>query len=77
VAVLAWPFQDYGGEGPSVLLLHGLAGTALEWQHTASWLTETHHLYAPDQRGYGRSERRPSSVSTDDLVEDVVAIAGH
>jgi pimeloyl-ACP methyl ester carboxylesterase len=57
-----------------VLLLHGLAGTALEWQDTAAWLTENNRVVAPDQRGHGRSERRPPSVSTDELVADVLAI---
>jgi pimeloyl-ACP methyl ester carboxylesterase len=65
---------DYGGTGPHVLLLHGLAGTALEWGDTASWLRETHHVVAPDQRGHGGSERHPPSVSPDDLVGDVLTI---
>ena len=67
--------RDYGGEGPTVILLHGLAGTSHEWEATASWLTATHRVIAPDQRGHGRSERFPTSVSTADLVDDVLAIA--
>ena len=31
---------DFGGDGPSVLLLHGLAGHVGEWGETAGWLTE-------------------------------------
>ena len=50
---------DFGGTGPGVLLLHGLAGTAREWEETAAWLTETHRVVGLDQRGHGRSERRP------------------
>jgi pimeloyl-ACP methyl ester carboxylesterase len=65
---------DYGGDGPAALLLHGLAGTALEWEGTAAWLTGTHRVVAPDQRGHGGSERRPPSVSAAELVEDVLAI---
>jgi pimeloyl-ACP methyl ester carboxylesterase len=64
---------DFGGEGSAVLLLHGLAGTAREWDDTAAWLTETHRVVALDQRGHGRSERRPADVSRDAFVADAVA----
>jgi pimeloyl-ACP methyl ester carboxylesterase len=39
---------DFGGEGPGVLLLHGLAGTATEWEGTATWLRETHRVVGLD-----------------------------
>jgi pimeloyl-ACP methyl ester carboxylesterase len=64
---------DYGGAGPGALLLHGLAGTAREWEETASWLTRTHHVVALDQRGHGRSERRPQDVSRAAFVADAIA----
>ncbi len=64
---------DFGGEGDAVLLLHGLAGTAREWIGTASWLTENHRVVALDQRGHGRSERRPDDVSRSAFVDDAVA----
>jgi pimeloyl-ACP methyl ester carboxylesterase len=63
---------DYGGEGPAVVLLHGLAGNAREWDNTASWLTDGHRVVALDARGHGRSERRPADVSRARHVEDVV-----
>ncbi|MGH3014334.1 MAG: alpha/beta fold hydrolase [Gaiellaceae bacterium] len=65
---------DYGGSGPVAILLHGLAGTGREWQGTASWLAQTHHVVAPDQRGHGRTERRPADVSCDAFVADVAAL---
>lgn len=55
--------QDFGGDGPAVLLLHGLAGHAGEWEETASWLTSRHRVLALEARGHGRSERRPDDVS--------------
>jgi pimeloyl-ACP methyl ester carboxylesterase len=64
---------DFGGEGPGVLLLHGLAGTAREWEETAAWLSETHRVIALDQRGQGRSERRPDDVSREAFVDDAIA----
>ena len=64
---------EFGGSGPGVLLLHGLAGTAREWEETAAWLTETHRVVGLDQRGHGRSERRPTDISRDSFVADAVA----
>jgi pimeloyl-ACP methyl ester carboxylesterase len=64
---------DFGGSGPGALLLHGLAGTSREWDDTAAWLAETHRVVALDQRGHGRSERRPADVSREAFVEDAVA----
>jgi pimeloyl-ACP methyl ester carboxylesterase len=64
---------DFGETGSGVLLLHGLAGTAFEWASTADWLTAGHHVVALDQRGHGRSERRPDDVSRRAFVADAVA----
>jgi pimeloyl-ACP methyl ester carboxylesterase len=63
----------FGGEGPGVLLLHGLAGTAAEWEETAAWLSATHRVVALDQRGHGRSERRPGDVTPAAYVADALA----
>lgn len=63
---------DFGGVGPGVLLLHGLAGTAREWEDTAAWLTATHRVVALDQRGHGRSERRPRDVTAAAFVADAL-----
>jgi pimeloyl-ACP methyl ester carboxylesterase len=61
---------DHGGTGPSVLLLHGLAGYAREWDDTASRLSEDHRVIVPEQRGHGRSERSPADVSPEAFVDD-------
>jgi pimeloyl-ACP methyl ester carboxylesterase len=63
---------DFGGAGPSALLLHGLAGDAQEWDETAEWLSERCRVLALDARGHGDSERRPDDVSTAACVADVV-----
>ena len=70
---LALHAVDFGGSGPPVLLLHGLAGYAGEWAGTASWLTENHRAVAPDQRGHGESTRSPPVVTPDAFVGDVIA----
>jgi pimeloyl-ACP methyl ester carboxylesterase len=53
-----------------VLLLHGLLGYAREWHSTATWLSRTHRVVAPEQRGHGRSEREPADVSPEAFVAD-------
>lgn len=62
--------QDFGGSGPPVLLLHGLAGYAGEWQHIAEHLIADHRVFALDQRGHGDSKRTPLDVSRDAYVQD-------
>ena len=61
---------DFGGTGPAVVLLHGLAGSAGEWSETAGWLSRSHRVVAPEQRGHGRSERHPGDMSRSAFVDD-------
>jgi pimeloyl-ACP methyl ester carboxylesterase len=64
---------DFGGEGAGILLLHGLAGTAREWEETAEWLCKANRVAALDHRGHGRSERRPGDISREAFIADAVA----
>jgi pimeloyl-ACP methyl ester carboxylesterase len=63
-------YQDFGGSGPPMLLLHGLAGYAGEWRPSAELLVADYRVFALDQRGHGDSERRPGDVSRVAYVED-------
>ena len=63
---------DFGGDGPPVLLLHGLAGHAGEWADTAAWLARRARVVALDARGHGGSERVPADVSPAAHVDDAV-----
>ncbi len=48
--------------GPLVLLLHGFPECWYSWRHQFAALAEAgYHVVAPDQRGYGRSDR-PAQV---------------
>ncbi|MDA5285030.1 MULTISPECIES: alpha/beta hydrolase [unclassified Streptomyces] len=67
--------RDRGGSGPPLVLLHGLAGHAGEWDSLAAELSIHHRVVAIDQRGHGASERRPRDVSRAAYVADVVAVA--
>jgi pimeloyl-ACP methyl ester carboxylesterase len=66
--------EDFGGAGPPVLLLHGLAGHTLEWAHTGQYLTDRHRVLALALRGHGGSERTPGDVSPEAHVADVAFV---
>ncbi|MFE9912465.1 alpha/beta fold hydrolase [Streptomyces clavifer] len=66
--------RDWGGSGPPVVLLHGLAGHAGEWDLLARALRPDHRTVAVDQRGHGASSRHPRDVSRNAYVADVVAV---
>ncbi|MFF5969627.1 alpha/beta fold hydrolase [Streptomyces collinus] len=69
--------SDLGGSGPPVVLLHGLAGHAGEWDTLTRSLRRRSLVVALDQRGHGASERRPGDVSRAAYVADTVAAVGH
>ncbi|WP_332897504.1 alpha/beta fold hydrolase [Haladaptatus sp. CMSO5] len=47
------------GEGPPVVLLHGIGldAATVSWRHTIPALAETHRVYALDFPGHGESEK--------------------
>lgn len=63
---------DFGGEGQPTLLLHGLCGRGGEWRETASWLRDSHHVFALDQRAHGRSQKGLAELSSAAFVSDVI-----
>jgi pimeloyl-ACP methyl ester carboxylesterase len=67
--------RDGGGPGVPLLLLHGLAGHCAEWDPLADMLAARYRVVALDQRGHGRSERRPPDVSRTAYVEDAAFVA--
>lgn len=46
-----------GGDGPVVLLIHGLAGSSAAWREVMEPLTDTHRVIAPDLLGHGESAK--------------------
>ncbi|MFJ9773984.1 alpha/beta fold hydrolase [Kitasatospora sp. NPDC101157] len=66
--------RDWGGPGPSVVLLHGLAGHAGEWDALARSLSDRYRVVAVDQRGHGGSDRAPKDLSRAAYVADVLAV---
>ncbi|MGH9883977.1 MAG: alpha/beta fold hydrolase [bacterium] len=65
---------DWGGSGRPVVLLHGLAATAHDFDAFAPTLTADYHVYALTRRGFGRSSVPDGGYSSDRFGDDVVAI---
>ena len=63
--------DNAGGDGPPVVLLHGVQVDGLTWLRTARALEGRHRVVLPDLRGHGRSGRVRDTVPTRVLVDDV------
>ena len=64
-------------DGPLVILLHGFPEGSFGWRHQIGPLAAAGlHVVAPDQRGYGASDKPPgvASYRLDELVADVVGL---
>jgi pimeloyl-ACP methyl ester carboxylesterase len=62
-----------GGEGPPVVLVHGLGGTVENWRGIAPALVQNHRVLVPDLPGHGRSELLPGKIRNLDPYADAVA----
>ncbi|MEV6671905.1 alpha/beta hydrolase [Streptomyces sp. NPDC051162] len=47
--------RDHGGDGPSLVLLHGAGRSLADWDASAALLTVGHRVLAVDLPGHGRS----------------------
>ena len=48
-------YIDFGGSGAPLLMVHGLAGNALNWMAVAPAISTTHHAIAIDLAGFGQT----------------------
>ena len=64
-----------GGDGPPVLLVHGLGGTIENWRALAPPLAARHRVLVPDLPGHGGSEPLPEARHVDALAEAVLGMA--
>ena len=52
-------YIEAGGEGPTVILLHGLGADSSIWAANLAALSEKTRVFAIDQIGFGRSDKPP------------------
>lgn len=70
-----WAPGDGVGAAPPLLLLHGLASSAVIWDLVAPRLADTRRVVALDQRGHGLSEKPDSGYDFATIVADDLAAA--
>jgi len=57
-----------GGEGPALLLIHGVAGSSENWRAVIEPLARRHAIIAPDLPGHGLSTGGPGDYSLGSLA---------
>lgn len=63
-----------GGEGPPLVLVHGLGGTIENWRALAPQLATKHRVLVPDLPGHGHSRLLPEARDLDALAEAVICL---
>lgn len=67
-----------GGEGPPLLLIHGVASKSSDWADILPELTKSHRVYALDLLGHGESDRPvDSDYSITTHAEKVLGLMDH
>jgi len=69
-------YWDWGGSGPSMVMLHPSNGYGRIWDHTARLLHPDFRIIAPDQRGHGDTDKPASGYSGEDFTADLRGLVG-
>jgi len=64
-----------GGEGPPLVLVHGLGGAASNWTELAPLLLPRHRLLVPDLPGHGGSTALPAVSGLEPFADRVALVA--
>jgi pimeloyl-ACP methyl ester carboxylesterase len=64
-----------GGDGPPLVLVHGLSGAASNWFELAALLTSRYRLLIPELPGHGGSSPLPAAPNLDVYADRVFAVA--
>jgi len=68
------------GEGPVVLLVHGMAGSSAQWRHVLPNLAKRFTVIAPDLLGHGDSDKPHGEYNLSahaNLLRDLLVALGH
>lgn len=65
---------DIDNDKPRVLLIHGNATRAMDWQEVVQKWQDRYHLLVPDLRGYGDSSYHHPVSSLQEAAEDLVEL---
>jgi pimeloyl-ACP methyl ester carboxylesterase len=64
-----------GGEGPPLILVHGLGGAASNWLELVPLLLPRHRLLVPDLPGHGGSSALPAVSGLEPFADRVALVA--
>ena len=67
-------YLDWGGDGPPILALHGLASTGHWYELIAALLSNEYRIIAPDQRGHGKTTQAESGYDWPTLASDAAGL---
>jgi len=70
-------YEDTGGDGPTVVFLHGAGGNHLSWWQQVPVFAEEYRCVTLDQRGFGQSPDVPNGPGPAALGTDVLALLDH
>ena len=65
-------YLDWGGDGPPLILIHGIANSPHIFDELAPLLRDRFHVVAYARRGHGQSEAPAGSYDSKVLVSDLV-----
>ncbi|HKO62203.1 MAG TPA: alpha/beta fold hydrolase, partial [Pyrinomonadaceae bacterium] len=60
-------------KGPTIILLHGYSDSWVSYTRVLPLLDKKYHVYAPDLRGHGASDRPASGYTFPDFAGDIIA----
>ncbi|MFZ0665472.1 MAG: alpha/beta hydrolase [Acidimicrobiales bacterium] len=69
----------HAGQGPVILLIHGLAGSSRAWDAVMPLLARNYSVYAPDLFGHGDSDKPPGDYSLGahaSALRDLLSVLG-
>jgi len=64
-----------GGDGPPLILVHGLGGAAANWTELVPLLVRRHRLLVPDLPGHGGSTALPAVAGLEPFADRVALVA--
>lgn len=77
LSYLEWKPETEKAKVPRLLLLHGLADSAVVWTSLGNYLSDRYHIVAPDLRGHGESSKPQIDYTFASAIADLEALMAH
>ncbi|MGD1700357.1 alpha/beta fold hydrolase [Dapis sp. BLCC M229] len=77
LSYLEWQTEESQNKKQPLLLLHGLADSALVWLSLGEYLADKYHIIAPDMRGHGESGKPENGYSFQTTIADLEELMKH